>query len=257
MLILAVMVVCGCRSAPKSLVGDWTDQDPQAKMLLELRSDKTFDVIAGNDFAAGIASGHYDATADELTLTMTFGGVGVTTWSYRWEGPDSIAMSIDAGKEVHLKRISTTATALLHSPPGSAAVSGNLSAYKDAALATSCLSNVKQLAIASQLYAQDFDGQFDDASSWQQSVLAYTKEQAIFTCPTVRSQGKEGGYAMNSSLSRGRVSSLKDPQTIPLIFEVDPGSASSQDPAVMLNQARHNGTVSVAYADGHAAGVKP
>ncbi len=61
---------------------------------------------------------------------------------------------------------------------------------------TSCLSNLKQIGLAEQMYAQDYDEQFtlviadwskigptDMQQTWDQAILPYMKNQDILVCP--------------------------------------------------------------------------
>ena len=58
---------------------------------------------------------------------------------------------------------------------------------------------------------------------------------------------------MNSTLVDRRMNSLPNPQTVPMIFEVAENAALSADPiSDMLKTSRHDGKISIGYADGHA-----
>lgn len=66
----------------------------------------------------------------------------------------------------------------------------------------SCLSNVKQLMVSVQMYAQDYDGGFPSridhsfgGFTWPMDLLPpYVKNTAIFTCPEAR-----GGWSANQA----------------------------------------------------------
>ncbi len=73
---------------------------------------------------------------------------------------------------------------------------------REKARATTCLSNLKQLALATQMYTQDYDGVFptnnlpglgywcsplDDPAAqpnWYSELQPYIKNSAVFTCPS-------------------------------------------------------------------------
>ena len=111
----------------------------------------------------------------------------------------------------------------------------------DAAKATSCLSNVKQLALGTLMFAGDYDDVLKTTSAkWKTSIYPYTKNEAIFTCP----EAAKGtvSYTFNARLANIKMSKIKDPAKTVLIYEGSDGK---------LNY-RHDGRAAVAFADGHA-----
>ncbi len=239
------------------MVGDWSEDDAQAKMFLELRADNTFGMVVGNQIAAGAGWGKYEANGDRLTLHVD--GGGNPSWNVRWINADEVALTseLDPGKEQLIKRISRVPNMIpAVGYPAGASSTALMGDAQESALATSCLSNLKQMSIGALIYAQDFDGKFVDSDSWQQQILPYTKSDRIFSCPALTKQGKDGGYAMNSSLSGAQQKQISDPQNAILFFEVPEGASSSADPSSALQKARHNGTISFVFADGHASGQK-
>lgn len=115
---------------------------------------------------------------------------------------------------------------------------------KEASKKTACLSNVKQLALATMLYASDYDDHFPDANKWRSSIMPYTKNQETFRCPEDKS-GNPSSYRMNPRMSKLSVVSLSDPAGTVLIFE---GDATGFVP-------RHAGAGNVAFTDGHAKAI--
>lgn len=115
---------------------------------------------------------------------------------------------------------------------------------KEAAKRTACLSNVKQLALATIMYAADHDDRFPDANNWRKSISPYTKSADIFRCPEDKSSAPTS-YRMNALLSRVSEMAIDDPAGTVLIFEGD------GDGFIPRHAARGN----VAFADGHAKGV--
>jgi prepilin-type processing-associated H-X9-DG protein len=61
---------------------------------------------------------------------------------------------------------------------------------RDKALATACLSNTKQLALALQMYAQDYDQRLpflaldNFRACWPEFVQPYVKNETLFQCPS-------------------------------------------------------------------------
>jgi prepilin-type processing-associated H-X9-DG protein len=104
-----------------------------------------------------------------------------------------------------------------------------------------CLSNVKQLSLATMIYLTDHDDRFPDASQWRNAVMPYTKNAKLFRCPADTSD-QLSSYRMNPRLSRVESTKVREPANTVMIFEGD------QNGFV----ARHAGTGSVGFADGHA-----
>ncbi|MBD3292375.1 MAG: prepilin-type N-terminal cleavage/methylation domain-containing protein [Armatimonadia bacterium] len=61
---------------------------------------------------------------------------------------------------------------------------------REKARQTSCLSNLKQIALGALMYAQDYDertlknGDWDGTHYWQLTIEPYTKNEQIFACPS-------------------------------------------------------------------------
>lgn len=122
---------------------------------------------------------------------------------------------------------------------------------------TVCINNLKQIGLASVMYAGDNDERFQPAAHWSSVLKKYAKNDAIFACPVVRKENKDGfGYAFNASLSMKEVSE-KLAATTPLVYDSTSVAAESSDPLTSLpNPGRHNGSNIIAYADSHAKGIK-
>lgn len=126
----------------------------------------------------------------------------------------------------------------------------------------SCLSNMKQMALATRMYVLDYDDQLPMAATWQDGVAYYVKNKEIFHCPEVSPAG-EGSvlsgttYAFNSALDQLPTTRLAEPQTAVLNFETTHFSPNASDAVSSLpNPARHRKTTGAgnnfSFADGHA-----
>ena len=120
-----------------------------------------------------------------------------------------------------------------------------------------CLSNVKQLGLATMIYAGDADERYPLRDAWMDALVPYTKNESIYHCPVVP-KGTYG-YALDSRRSGAKPP--PDPARAPLIFESANPIRNASDPLLSLpNPGRHPGRAeggdmgrnSVAYADGHA-----
>jgi len=114
-----------------------------------------------------------------------------------------------------------------------------------------CMSNIKALATAVNMYAQDNGQRFPLAKSWT-GVLArrYIKRMDALKCP--KAPGISCGYAYNANLNGQRLMSVPKPKDTVLLFESDKGWNASGESSLLTPKPRHNGGQVVAFADGHA-----
>jgi hypothetical protein len=120
-----------------------------------------------------------------------------------------------------------------------------------------CLSNVKNLALALQMYLADNDDAFPRADSWCESLEDYIKNWDVLQCPSVRDRGgeRECDYAFNDALGGANVSDLADPATAVAIFESDVGWNAAGDASILPAAPRHFEGDNYGCADGHATWV--
>lgn len=124
------------------------------------------------------------------------------------------------------------------------------------AVKASCQSNLKQLGLAALQYAQDSNEKFPDASHWQEELLPYVRNPALFKCPGA--PNLEFGYAMNVALSGFHLTLLEDPSRTPLFFDANLGCANAAGGRESLcNPPRHLERNNIVFADGHVTTVKP
>ena len=73
---------------------------------------------------------------------------------------------------------------------------------REKARQTTCLSNLKQIGLALQLYADDYDGVYtrgqfwpwDSSRTWVHVTKPYVRNAQVFTCPTARRDRFSYGY---------------------------------------------------------------
>ena len=158
---------------------------------------------------------------------------------------------------------------------------------REKARQTSCLSNVKQMELAYQMYAQDYDervvptwiswqgwasggGSWDDGAYWPYLLQPYTANTQVFDCPSeelswdggpnYRTTG--GAYTQNVYLGyfHAQVVSHYDPVTLAQIKKPSEtlvhADSANRNPTLWKNPAyistRHNDQANVGFADGHA-----
>jgi hypothetical protein len=120
---------------------------------------------------------------------------------------------------------------------------------KAASSRTNCLSNLKKLALHTELYASDHD-HFVDARRWS-DTLALENGEPAFTC--LKSSGVAFSYAMNAELSGKRWSSLPSPETHLLFFDSKVMVPNAHgDISLLPDSPRHHGGNMGVYVDGHA-----
>jgi len=125
---------------------------------------------------------------------------------------------------------------------------------RERARSTSCISNVKVQSLANLMYSQDYDETFPGADKWMDYTTTYRKSEIYLHCPTVsRSVDEKYGYAYNQKLSRKQLATIAEPQTTPMLYDSsDLERNASDDVSSLPAPARHVGTNSVGYSDGHA-----
>ena len=125
-----------------------------------------------------------------------------------------------------------------------------------------CLGNVKVLAVAMLMYADDYDDTFPPAHNWCDQVQPYLGRASRDHLPHIRRSVAESfvcpkarhlrcGYAYNSALAGMRYEALADPGRAVLIFESDAGWNAHGGPELLPEQPRHQSD-NYAFADGHA-----
>ncbi len=113
---------------------------------------------------------------------------------------------------------------------------------REKARQTSCLSNLKQLALGMQMFAQEHNNRLPSALTWKREITPYVKNEQLFRCPTDESD-QACSYAMNYELSEADLNTLASPEEQILLYEADESGAPAR---------RHNEGLNIAFADGHA-----
>lgn len=122
-------------------------------------------------------------------------------------------------------------------------VAGNdtiLSAFsqaRDKAHSISCLANMKNLALAHLMYAQDYDEVWA-RRDWVKAVEPYHKNPRLLSCPS-HGAGKVS-YSMNSALFGASMTALLAPAETVVLYE-------GENQKLVF---RHQGKAAVGFADG-------
>lgn len=114
------------------------------------------------------------------------------------------------------------------------------------------MSNLKQLTTAVIIYMSENDDAFPPGPKWNDGLMKYLQDDTRLTCPTVKREGQEGGYALNAGVAGRKGDAIKDSHT-PLLFETAQlglGVVLGREAA--LTQARHERQINMTFVDGHA-----
>jgi prepilin-type processing-associated H-X9-DG protein len=131
-----------------------------------------------------------------------------------------------------------------------------LTKARERAHEATCMNNMKQLAAAMMMYAQDWDGKLPPANRWRDAIKAYVKNDGVFRCPSDPDKTHLCSYAMNRRLSGQPINRFRNPGSIVLLFEsVDTAeNPNSFGEGLVL---RHNGKGCFAFLDGHVELKEP
>ena len=114
-----------------------------------------------------------------------------------------------------------------------------------------CLSNVKNVSLALQMYMADFDDRCPSAATWCDDLEEYVHNSEVFICPAAKHL--PCSYAYNSTLSLADLVSFDDPVNTVAIFESDRGwNAAGLPEGLLPPEPRHLGGDNFGYLDGHA-----
>jgi len=111
---------------------------------------------------------------------------------------------------------------------------------REKARQASCSSNLKQLALGTLSFAQDYDGRLPGTVTWRDDILPYVQNEQLFVCPVA-----EGGpvtYSINPLVAGRNLKDIEDREGTVLLYEVD----RAGQPVFP-----HNDGANFAFADGH------
>lgn len=108
------------------------------------------------------------------------------------------------------------------------------------------LSNIKQLALATIMFATDYDERLPKTvAGWHKAIFPYCKNEALFKAPGF--QGKGDSYSLNPNVANKVQTSFSKPAETVLLYQ---GKDGKLDYSI-------GGVAAIAYADGHCRLVKP
>lgn len=114
------------------------------------------------------------------------------------------------------------------------------------AIAQTCLSNQKQIALGLMMYVQDYDETFPRKNTpYKTQVMPYIKSEQVFHCPL--DAPSVASYTFNANLAGVVIANVVSPAQTVLLYE---GKNMQLD-------FRHEGRAIIAYADGHVKMIPP
>lgn len=125
------------------------------------------------------------------------------------------------------------------------------------AVDTICLSNMKNIGVALQMYTEDNESNYPSEKSWSDSLSPYIRGNAIQKCPCV----PQYGYAMNSKISGKSSTALMKHTSVqtPVVFETDilsPNLSIPFDLAKIAYRHQNHRASNILYLDGHVGTVR-
>ncbi|MGD0110260.1 MAG: hypothetical protein ABSD48_00145 [Armatimonadota bacterium] len=134
-------------------------------------------------------------------------------------------------------------------------VSAALQGSRGGGAMAGCLSHMKSLSMAAQMFATDYD-RFPDAKTWVDDLQEYVGDESVYKCPQDKS-GARSSYGMNAAMSKMPVTKIKNPVATVVFYETaHPGDCPSGGAKDVVTPLRHPEGNSYGFADGHASRLK-
>jgi prepilin-type processing-associated H-X9-DG protein len=122
---------------------------------------------------------------------------------------------------------------------------------RQSARKTQCLANIKNLAVAMNMYLADYD-RFPKADRWVEALAEYGVTERSLKCPDDDSDAK-CSYAMNWGFSGKPASAIKDAANQVIFYETaNPGDTPRGGKTDVASPPRHLGGNNFGFVDGHA-----
>ena len=149
------------------------------------------------------------------------------------------------GQPIAIAGLCISALMLLVAFPVAGLTLPALAKAKNRAHTIQCVNNLRQLALAARMYADQHGDRFPNATNWCDLIQPGTSVR-VFQCPA--SRGSLCGYGYNAAVSGQPVDEV-NPSTV-LFFEIPGGWNVSGGPEQLIQASRHGGVINVAFADG-------
>lgn len=124
---------------------------------------------------------------------------------------------------------------------------------KGKAQTINCVNNLKQIALAARIYANDRNDSFPPTATWCDALQTELGSTKVLHC-NADTTGQRSTYGYNLQLS-GKKDGDVNPRTV-MFFEIDGGWNVSGGPELLPQKSRHRQVVNIAFADGSVQQVR-
>jgi uncharacterized membrane protein len=118
----------------------------------------------------------------------------------------------------------------------------------DPELKIQCYSNVRNIAMALSVYADDYD-RLPAQARWCDTLEEYLRNPDVYRCPQAQARC---GFAYNTALDAIETG-VVDPARVPAVFDADGGWNAHGGKELLSDFPRHLGGDNYGFPDGHAA----
>jgi len=267
LLVMGVIAVACRHATSPSIVGAWTTAAP-IRYVMIFRADGTCLV---NTAVLSPAPGTYTLKGDNLSINVSVGSTSLGALNYKvtFDSADRMTLTpIPNAKAggVSLQIIEALALHMTRVKNGeqvdAGAITDGTGNVRPADLQPTgdpdvdCITHVKQMTMALQMYAQDYDGVIT-TSAWQENLAPYVKSTEMFDCPRLVKDGQRNGYALNKDLPGMSTSRMADPSSTPSFFDSNVSGVDDIAPVTAVpSPPRHKDGNTIGYYDGHVKTIR-
>ena len=160
-----------------------------------------------------------------------------------------VHLAVLADPAAHAPRLDIVQSLMRSNPKLAGEIKGNAKrAYSQ--------NNLKQIGLGIIQYLQDHDETMPDASHWEDQILKYVGNKAVFRDPSAPA-GQAYNYAYNRTLSHQSLAMLYAPAQTVMVFESTAGVKNAADTGQSVpHPGRYNGGTDYLFADGHVKWLK-
>lgn len=115
----------------------------------------------------------------------------------------------------------------------------------------SCMANLKQLSLAVQMYATDYDERMPRAADWHEVTMPFARNRVIYHCPEAQEEPWLS-YAMNRAVSGRHIEGISSGLVHSVPEQELPREVMLFDGRMGAVVERHRGGAYYAYLDGSA-----
>ncbi|MCH8165764.1 MAG: DUF4190 domain-containing protein [Planctomycetes bacterium] len=132
----------------------------------------------------------------------------------------------------------------------------SLSAGRQAAQNIVSMNSLRQVGLAAESYAMDYNDYLPRSDDWVDLLDGYVQDaDAVVSLSRSPEQGR--AYAMNRLLDGLRYADVSDPERTVLFYEAQFGSPLAGGPELLPAQPRHHHGYVIVFVDGHIENVIP